>query len=203
MVIIEGRNSLLVNATPEQHAQIAMIIGYVDVKPEETAIPYEVYPLENRDPEKLAQVILELIQETITEQAQDDKTPRTSTRKKIEEISIVPDPNTYSLIVYASKKNQQWIESLIERLDKRRPQVLIDVTLVEITKNEEFNYDLNLISSFPNLSNTSGLTGTIVGGENPILSSDIINKLNSTDMDRFIDLQSNKGSGAGFMATGT
>ncbi|MCX5635799.1 MAG: hypothetical protein NTW55_08180 [Planctomycetota bacterium] len=64
VVIIEATNSLLVNATPEQHAQIAMIIGYVDSEQLQTAIDYRVYPLENQDPEKLATVLTKLIQET-------------------------------------------------------------------------------------------------------------------------------------------
>jgi general secretion pathway protein D len=149
VVIIEPTNSLLVNATAEQHVQIAMIIGYVDNSQEETANPYVIYPLENQDPEELSGVLEKLISETITEQqgAADSKVVRTTTRKKIEEdIFIVPDPKTYSLIVYASKKNQQWISSLIEELDQYRPQVLLDCTLVEVTRDDEFAYDLDIIS---------------------------------------------------------
>jgi general secretion pathway protein D len=111
VVIIEPTNSLLVNATAEQHVQIAMIIGYVDSSQEETANPYVIYPLENQDPEELAGVLEKLIQETIEEKSgADSKVVRTETRRKIEEdIFIVPEPKTYSIIVYASKKNQQWI----------------------------------------------------------------------------------------------
>jgi general secretion pathway protein D len=71
-----------------------------------------------------------------------EKTPKTQ-----EQITVVPDPNTYALIVYASQKNQRWIEDLITKLDKRRPQVLIDVTLVEITRTDTFEYDLNLVAT--------------------------------------------------------
>ena len=67
--------------------------------------------------------------------------------KTQEHITVVPDPNTYSLIVYANQKNQQWIEGLVTRLDKRRPQVLIDVTLVEVTRTDIFEYDLNLVAT--------------------------------------------------------
>ncbi|KPK24486.1 MAG: hypothetical protein AMJ70_01815, partial [Dehalococcoidia bacterium SG8_51_3] len=150
VVIIEPTNSLLVNATAEQHVQIATIIGYVDNSQEDKANPYVIYPLENQDPEELAGVLEKLIQETVTEQQQggaDSKVVRTTTRKKIEEdIFIVPDPKTYSIIVYASKKNQQWISSLIEELDQYRPQVLLDCTLVEVTRDDEFAYDLDIIS---------------------------------------------------------
>jgi type II secretory pathway component GspD/PulD (secretin) len=129
VVIIEPTNSLLVNGTAEQHVQIALIIGYVDAVQEETQNPYVIYPLENQDPEELAGVLEKLISETITEQSgTGSKLVKTTTKtKKIEEdIIIVPDPKTYSLIVYASKKNQQWIASLIKDLDQYRPQVLLD-----------------------------------------------------------------------------
>jgi len=195
VVIIESTNSLLVNATAEQHAQIAMVISYVDSEVEQGVIPYVVYPLENQDPEELGTTLNKLVMETTATQDKDAKIV-TTTKKLEEDIIIIPDPKTYSLIVYASKKNQQWISSLIEQLDEYRPQVLLDVTLVEITKNDDFNYNLNIISSFPNLINTSGaVSGTIIDG---LTSSDIISNLASSGRDRFIDLKSDGGAGTAF-----
>jgi len=153
VVIIEATNSLLVNATPEQHAQIAMIIGYVDSEQLQTAIDYRVYPLENQDPEKLATVLTKLIQETTETKDEKGAKIQTVTAKKTEEdITIVPDPKTYSLIVYASKKNQVWINALIKSLDDYRPQVLLDATLVEITKTDEFKLDLDLVTKLPTMT---------------------------------------------------
>ena len=40
VVVIESTNSLLVNATPEQHVRIATIISYVDSETLKRAIPY-------------------------------------------------------------------------------------------------------------------------------------------------------------------
>jgi general secretion pathway protein D len=161
LVIIESTNSLLVNATAIQHIQIATIIGYLDRELEKALIPYVVYPLENQDPEKLIGILLQLIQETVVEEAgKDAKIQKKTTTKKIEEdITVVADPETYSLIVYASKKNQQWIASLIKQLDAYRPQVLLDVTLVQITKDDAFNLDLKLIANFPHPVDTSAFGG--------------------------------------------
>jgi len=193
VVVIEATNSLLVSATAEQHDQIETILEFVDAETEEGVHPYVIYPLENQKPEDLAAILEKLIQETI----KDDKGKIEQVVKKTEEeIVIVPDENTFSIIVYASKKNQEWIKNLIETLDKRRPQVLIDVTLVEVTKNDKFEYDLNLISSLPNLVDTSGLTGVITEGKT---SADIISQLSSSDhLARYIDFQSNAGAGTGF-----
>jgi general secretion pathway protein D len=197
VVVVESTNSLLVNATDEQHEQIGEIIRYVDSEMLATEIPYKIYPLENSSPDHLATVLQSLIQETVQGQDQEGKI-QTTVIKKDEEIKFVPDPNTYSLIVYANKKNQEWISSLIKQLDKRRPQVLIDVTLVEITKSDAFNYDLNLIQSVPDLTSTSGLTGTIVPGTTPVTSSDIMAKLANSDRSQFADMQFNHGNFTGF-----
>jgi type II secretory pathway component GspD/PulD (secretin)/RNA polymerase-interacting CarD/CdnL/TRCF family regulator len=158
VVVVEATNSLLVNATAEQHAKIAHIIEYVDSETLSNEIPYKIYPLENSSPKHLSEVLQNLIQETVEQQKEGGKIEKVVVNKD-EKIKIVPDPNTYSLIVYANKKNQEWISTLITQLDKRRPQVLIDVTLVEITKDDNFDYDLNLVRSSPDLASTSGATG--------------------------------------------
>ena len=160
VVIVEPINSLLVSATTEQHAKIAEIISYVDAETDKTEIPYKVYPLENQSPDHLAEVLKPLIEETTV----DKEGKVQSVRQKQEElITIVPDPNTFSLIVSASKKNQEWIKNLVEQLDKRRPQVLIDVTLVEISEEDAFDYDLELISKIPSLRPGGTLAKTPAG----------------------------------------
>jgi general secretion pathway protein D len=153
VIIIESTNSLLVNATEEQHIEIARIIGYVDNETLAKTIPYKFYPLENQEPDQVAGVLNELIKETVKDK--EGKIEKVVTKE--EDIVIVPDPNTFSLIVYASKKNQEWIASLIEKLDRRRPQVLIDVTLVEISREDAFTYDLDLVTKYPTLAAEGGM----------------------------------------------
>lgn len=159
VVVIEMTNSLLVNATPEQHVQIREILAYVDSRTEEEEIPYKVYPLENQSPEDLATILNQLIQETVKDK---EGKIQQVVKKTEEDITIIPDENTFSIIVYASKKNQEWIKSLIDQLDKRRPQVLIDVTLVEISEADAFDYDLQLVSKIPKL--VTGDTMDVLSG---------------------------------------
>ncbi|MHC4726383.1 MAG: secretin N-terminal domain-containing protein, partial [Planctomycetota bacterium] len=193
VVVVEQTNSLLVNATAEQHTQVSKIIAYIDSEMEEEEIPYKIYPLENQSPDHLFSILEPLVQETVL-----DKEGKIESviRKQEEQITIVPDPNTFSLVVYASKKNQVWIGDLITKLDQRRPQVLIDVTLVQISKTDAFNYDLNIIQSFPDLVATSGLTSAIMPGVAE--GSSLVSKLLESGRDRFVDFQSNSGKGTGF-----
>jgi len=148
VVVVEATNSLLVNATPEQHLQVATIIAYVDCETLERAINYRIYPLENQAPEDIAGILQKLVQEVVKDK--EGKIEKTI-QKQEDQIIIVDDEKSFSLIVYANKKNQEWISKLIEQLDKRRPQVLIDTTLVEIEATDAFNYDLQLVSKFPKL----------------------------------------------------
>jgi general secretion pathway protein D len=192
VIVIEPTNSLLANATAEQHKRIAQILKYVDSETNVQEIPYKLYPLENQSPDHLAQVLQKLIQETVTDKQ--GKIQKVIPKQE-EQITIVPDPNTFSLVVYASKKNQEWIANLVKQLDQPRPQVLIDVTLVQISKNDAFNYDLNMLSSFPDLTSTSGLTSAIMPGAQ---DGNLVSALTNSNRNRFIDLQSNSGSGTGF-----
>ncbi len=218
IAVLEATNSLLVSATPRQHAAIALIISHVDRELDQVSTPFVVYALENQDPEELAGTLGELVNAQIRAQAaqtggaaagaaggaaatrdpriQTRTTPGAGRRSDDFDVTIVPDKATYSLVVYANKKNQQWISELIKQLDNYRPQVLLDVTLVEITKQDDFSYDLNLISSIPDLAYTSGLTGSISGDTRV---GDILDLLSAApDRNEFIDLQSNSGNFTGF-----
>ena len=57
VVVLAPTNSLLVNATPEQHDQISMIAAFVDKKDDKAANPYVIYSLENQDPEMMAETL--------------------------------------------------------------------------------------------------------------------------------------------------
>ena len=148
VVVIESTNSLMVNASPEQHALVATIISYVDSESEQKSIPYKVYPLQNQSPDHIAEVLKKLLEDVIKDK--DSKIEKV-VKKTEENIIVVPDANTFSLIVYANKKNQDWVADLIKTLDKRRPQVLIDVTLVEVTNTDAFTLDLDMASKLPQM----------------------------------------------------
>ena len=164
VVVVESTNSLMVNASPEQHALIATIISYIDSESEQKAIPYKVYPLQNQSPDHIAEVLKKLIEDVVKDK--EGKIEKV-VKKTEENIIIVPDANTFSLVVYANKKNQDWIAELIKTLDRRRPQVLIDVTLVEVTRTDAFNLDLQLASKFPKMlpGGNMDLLPAIIGGK--------------------------------------
>jgi general secretion pathway protein D len=202
VVLVSSLNSLLVNATDEQQERIAAIIDLVDKARE--GIPFKVYKLKNTNPVYIKDMLDKLIEKTVETVRNPDDKIQSSVVSKVsmvdEQMTIVADPNTSSLVVYASRKNQEWIESLIKELDKRKPQVLIDVTLVQISKTDAFDYDLNLISSFPDLTNTSGLTNAILPGISAGASNLFDPPIGSSGYPKahYVDFQSNGGNGTAF-----
>lgn len=192
-VVLETTNALLVHATASQHREIASIIHLVDVQTPKEAVPYEIYFLENQSPDHLADVLNRIVQETVVDN--EGKVTRKNPNYSEDPIVIVPDELTFSLIVYASRKNQEWIHVLVEQLDRQQSQVLIDVTLVEISKTDEFNLDLNLITGIPDMVATSGLMEPVSG---TVTTQDILDRLHASGRSRFIDLQSNSGRGNAF-----
>jgi general secretion pathway protein D len=193
VVVLEATNSLVVNATQEQHARVEAMMTYLDAPVRTEAIPYEIYFLENQDPDNVAQVLEKIIHETVADK---DGKLQKIVRNTEEQIVIVPNKDTFSLIVYAARKNQEWISKLIEALDRRRPQVLIDVTLAEIRKADEFDYDLNVITSVPDLVGTGGQTGQFYADQ----STTVADKLVQSHRSRFADLEIDSGTATGFYA---
>ena len=212
IAVLEATNSLLAYATPRQHNAIALLIAHADRVPESTTTPYVVYALENQDPLELAEVLTKLIQETVEDvgrkSAPDAKIQTAGTgaaslpTREEERIRIIPDEMSYSLIVYANKRNQQWISELIKELDEYRPQVLLDCTLVEVSKTDEFELDLDIISAYPDVTSLSGALSDAAATTHSIGNSTvegILTNLNSaTDRTRFLEGRADSGVFKGF-----
>lgn len=61
---------------------------------------------------------------------------------------VTADPNTNTIIVIAEPAVQQLYEQLIRAMDKRRPQVLIEATIVTIDTTDNFELGVELGSNF-------------------------------------------------------
>ncbi|MHC4165801.1 MAG: secretin N-terminal domain-containing protein [Planctomycetota bacterium] len=147
VVVVEESNALFVTATITQHEHLSKIIEYVDRKIPAEELSYRIYPIENSSPEHISDMLEQLIGKTTIDGKDGNEGKIVRDTEPQENITIVPDPNTFSLLVHASQRDHEWIEDLITKLDKRRPQVLIDVTLVEVSRTDTFEYDLNLVAN--------------------------------------------------------
>jgi general secretion pathway protein D len=66
-------------------------------------------------------------------------------------VRITADPVTNSLLIYANAESYRVIERTLNQLDRPKLQVAIDVTIAEVTLNDQLNYGVQFY-----LSNTLG-----------------------------------------------
>lgn len=152
----------IVHAPPHIHEQVASLIEQIDVPEGDRGLRrMQFYKLRNTTAKEVLATIqaLDGKGEVIRALAgADEQTPtgqatpgRITARTK--DAVITADPNTNTIIVVAPPAIQQVYRQLIDMLDKRRPQVMIEVTLVTLDTSDGFSLGVEL----------SG-TGVVAGG---------------------------------------
>lgn len=138
-------NSLLVMALPDDMRNIRELVARLDVDVPEPERTYHVYALENVAAADLADVLEEFIQgaNRIAGAGAGARgggggnaqpgSPGTGLSSRDSEIVVVADETTNSLLVAASKRRYEEVAELIEKLDQRQDQVLIETALIELT----------------------------------------------------------------------
>ncbi|HVS19729.1 MAG TPA: secretin N-terminal domain-containing protein [Planctomycetota bacterium] len=136
-------NSLLVMALPDDMRNIRELVARLDVDVPEPERTYHVYALENVAAADLADVLEEFIQGANRVagagarggggNVQPGGSPGTGLSSRDSEIVVVADEATNSLLVAASKRRYEEVAELIQKLDQRQDQVLIETALIELT----------------------------------------------------------------------
>jgi general secretion pathway protein D len=89
-------------------------------------------------------------------------------------VRITADAANNSILIYASAENYQIIQRTLDQLDRPKLQVAIDVTIAEVTLNDQLNYGVQffLANRFGGIANTTSgampTSSTYSGGFNLI-----------------------------------
>lgn len=218
-IVDEASGLLIVTASPEAHAQIQAIADDLDGELASSEPVMRFYKLANATADEVLATISEIegvggIRASTTQLSENslapepvanavDETgdmlsadrnllaPRTISLET-DRSHVVVDPNTNTLIVMADPSVQAIYQELIEKLDKRRPQVLIEITLVtldtsggfslgvEYSRSDESGKASTLTFSSFGLSEVDPATGSLelipgLGFNGTVISSDIAN----------------------------
>jgi len=147
-------NSLLVMAMPDDMPRIKELVARLDVKVIEKERTYHIYNLENVEAEELSTVLDDFIRDAGRIQAGavgqgraaqgGQQTPTGGSSSARNEIVVVPDKTTNSLLIAANRTRYEEIYDLIRQLDKRQDQVLIQTALVELTGQDSLDLGVEL-----------------------------------------------------------
>jgi general secretion pathway protein D len=149
-------NSLLVMAMPADLPRIKELVARLDVDVVEKERTYHIYNLENVEAEELSKTLDDFIRDASRistgargataaragQQAQAGPTGGSSSSRN--DIVVVPDKTTNSLLIAASRTRYEEIFDLIRQLDKRQDQVLIETALVELTGQDSLDIGIEL-----------------------------------------------------------
>jgi general secretion pathway protein D len=168
-ILTESRtNSLLVMAMPEEMPRIKELVARLDVDVVERERNYHIYALDNVSAEDLAETLDEFLQDAVQlEQgaaAGNQRGGASRASNNAREYVVVADAETNSLLIAANRTRYEELKSLIERLDRRQDQVLIETALIELTGRDFLDIGVELgFADIPGVGESGGFGVTGFG----------------------------------------
>ncbi|HUU39453.1 MAG TPA: type II secretion system secretin GspD [Desulfatiglandales bacterium] len=133
MVVAEERtNSMIILATEDDTTRVKGLIKLLDKEIPRGEGDIHVYYLQNANAEELTQVLLAIPSDE-KEEAKKGKSPVIS-----QEVQIVADKSTNSLIIKAKKHDYLILEDIIKKLDIPRTMVYLEALIMEVNVDKEF-----------------------------------------------------------------
>jgi len=148
-------NMLIVIAGGAVLPEIIAVVSRLDVQPETDSGRLQVRYLKHANAEEVAKVINQLVT-TPTAQA-------TASRALFSgEVRVVAEPATNALLITADPSDIQSVNRIIDKLDIRRLQVLIESLIVEVTGSDSESLGIEWLSG----KTFSNNRYSVVGGQN-------------------------------------
>ena len=124
-------NMLIVVAAPQIINEVAGVIERLDVAPESDSDRLQVRYLKHANAEDVAKVINELVG------GQSAATAKPGQTKPLfsGDVKLVADASTNALLITADPSDIKAVSRIIDRLDIRRRQVLVEALIVEVSGN--------------------------------------------------------------------
>ena len=142
-VVADGRtNSVIVSGEAQARTRAVELISRLDGELENQGNTKVIY-LNYAKAEDLVKV-LQGVSKTLAEDAQGGATKTRSRNQN--ETSIEAHPDSNSLVITAQPDTMRSLEQVIERLDVRRAQVLVEAIIVEVLEADGINLGLQWIS---------------------------------------------------------
>jgi general secretion pathway protein D len=160
LVADERTNSVLMGGEKSQRLRLRTLVAHLDT-PLETGGDTQVRYLRYADAEKIADKLKQQLQGASTGQAAAAQGAQAAQEKST---VIWAEPATNALVVTAPPKLMRQLMSVVDRLDIRRPQVLVEAIIVEVSgdKNSDLGVNWLLDGSKDNIA-AGGFVSPVAG----------------------------------------
>jgi len=149
-------NMLIVVAAPQLLNEVIRMVEKLDIAPETDNGRLYVRYLKNADAEDVAKVVNSLI----SGQTQTGKPGAQGKALFSGDVKVVADPATNALLITADAGDRVGLDRLIDKLDIRRLQVLVEALIIEITASGAQQFGME----FRGLSDITGPGRKAIGG---------------------------------------
>lgn len=148
--------SLLVRATPTQHERIAEFMKRLDAVDGPSSRSMRTFAVRNRPVEEVASLLENLLSSglAVTSAAEpagevpgSQQAPLPRPRQESGHqvgILLTADPGTSSIIATGEPRLLDELERLLRIIDKRQPQVMLEVTIVALSQSESLDFGVEL-----------------------------------------------------------
>ena len=161
----ERTNRLMIIASKKGFERIKEVVAMIDKPPADGFSQDEihVYHVKHGDAEKIAKSLEKVVRSggaSRSKRSAGTPRPPTPTGEVFEgDVRVSADDSTNSLLIVASAKDYRAIKGVIERLDKKRLQVHIEATIMDILLNDGNEFGLNVFGGFPVPGGGFGIAG--------------------------------------------
>ena len=142
LVADDRTNSVLISGEKSQRLRLRTLVTHLDT-PLETGGDTQVWYLNYADAEQIAGKLKEQVTGITQAAPGAPGAPAGPAAAADRSTTIWADPSTNALVVTAPPKIMRQIRSVVDRLDVRRAQVLIEAILVEISANRAADLGVN------------------------------------------------------------
>ena len=166
IVVTAALRALVLSGTAEQVREALELIARLDVPSEPFDAQASVIALKNVLADDLRQTLNQfVVEDQQAEQQAQQQAGQGGARARPRRTVIQAHPESNSLLVSASATKYKQIVALIDELDRRQPQVLIECALVELTTGdlERLGVELGLVDLAENGDFTRGFGFTNFG----------------------------------------
>lgn len=133
VVAYEPINSILLVATPTNAARVKRLIAMLDTEMKQNEGNIQVVYLQHATAKELATVLTALPGQQSSDPAKKGEAPAIS-----KDVKIMPDIETNSLIITASRSEFKELENVIKKLDIPRRMVYLEALIMEVDADSSF-----------------------------------------------------------------
>jgi general secretion pathway protein D len=131
-------NVIIANGEAPSINLLISMIQFLDTPIPQPESDIHIYNLQNSDADTMAKTLTSLSSQIpIQKDTKTPKQPQTDQSYFIERFKVVANKETNSLLIISAPEDWEKIKDIIEELDVRREQVLVEALIIEVTLNED------------------------------------------------------------------